>query len=120
MNTLILIIVPLVPFCWIFSALTENAHSNVTGDEEKSKSSVETEACCTPKPLMNSQKKLVSDKKRQTAKKIASMVRNPSVLKLKNSSAGTPNLVLENQAIKRQKLDGARSRQVLLLPFACC
>ncbi|XWS68676.1 hypothetical protein CRYUN_Cryun04dG0111300 [Craigia yunnanensis] len=96
------------------SALTENAHSNVTGDEEKSKSSVEVETeACTPKPLMNSQKKLVSDKKHHTAKKIASAVRNPSVLKPKNGSAGTPNLALENQAIKRQKLDGGRSRQIL-------
>ncbi|XP_039026728.1 protein TPX2-like [Hibiscus syriacus] len=82
--------------------------------EEKSKSAeqVETEAC-TPKPLMVSQKKLVSYKKHQTAKKIASMIRNPSVSKPKTSKAGTPNLALENQAIKRQKLDGGRSRQIL-------
>ncbi|XVF02030.1 hypothetical protein REPUB_Repub04eG0141100 [Reevesia pubescens] len=97
------------------SATTEKAHSKVTGDEEKSKScvKVETEACCTPKPLMDSQKKLVSDKKNQTAKKIATMIRNQSVLKPKNGSAGTPNLALENQAIKRQKLDEGRSRQIL-------
>ncbi|XVE92739.1 hypothetical protein REPUB_Repub01dG0125500 [Reevesia pubescens] len=96
------------------SALTEDAHSNVTVDEEKSKSSLEVETeARTPKPLMNSQKKLVSDKKHQTAKKIARMVRNPSVLKTKNCCAGTPNLALENQAIKRQKLDGGRSRQIL-------
>ena len=72
---------------------------------------VETEAC-TAKPLINSQKKLATDKKHHTAKKIASMVRNPSGLKHKN--AGTPNLALDNQAIKRQKLDGGRSRQVLI------
>ncbi|XP_022738282.1 protein TPX2 [Durio zibethinus] len=96
------------------SALTEKAHSNVPGDTEKSKSSVQVETeACTPKPLMNSQKKLVSDKKHHTAKKIASKLRNPSVLKPKNGNAETPNLALENQAIKRQKLDGGRSRQIL-------
>ncbi|XP_022764096.1 protein TPX2-like [Durio zibethinus] len=97
------------------SDLTQRARSNVTGDKEKSKSSVqvETEACCTSKLLMNSSKKLVSDKKNQTAKKIASLLQNPSMLKTKNGSAGTPNLSLENQAIKRQKLDGGRSRQIL-------
>ncbi|KAK8648100.1 hypothetical protein V6N13_128862 [Hibiscus sabdariffa] len=95
-------------------AVSEKSHLNVPGDEEKNKSTaqVQTEAC-TPKPLMNSQKKLVSDKKHQTAKKIASTIRNSSVLKPKPGSAGTPNLALGNQAIKRQKLDGGRSRQIL-------
>ncbi|GMJ09881.1 targeting protein for XKLP2 [Hibiscus trionum] len=96
------------------SVLTEKTHLNDPSDKEKSKSAVlvETQAC-TPKPLMISQKKLMSDKKHQTAKKIASMIRNPSVLKPKTSNSGTPNLALENQAIKRQKLDGGRSRQIL-------
>ncbi|XVE66174.1 hypothetical protein DITRI_Ditri08aG0059200 [Diplodiscus trichospermus] len=96
------------------SAVIEKANSNVPSDKGKIKPSVKvkTEAC-TPKPLMNSQKKLMSDKKHQTAKKIASMIRNPSVLKPKNGNYGTPNLALENQAIKRQKLDGGRSRQIL-------
>ncbi|KAH0983383.1 hypothetical protein GBA52_010560 [Prunus armeniaca] len=69
----------------------------------------------------------------QTAKKIASIVKNPSALKQKShlqssqtknikpssvkreknvkNATGTPNLAQENQAIKRQKLDGGRSRQ---------
>ncbi|CAB4273353.1 unnamed protein product [Prunus armeniaca] len=71
----------------------------------------------------------------QTAKKIASIVKNPSALKQKShlqssqtknikpssvkreknvkNATGTPNLAQENQAIKRQKLDGGRSRQIL-------
>ncbi|ONI17147.1 hypothetical protein PRUPE_3G140300 [Prunus persica] len=71
----------------------------------------------------------------QTAKKIASIVRNPSALKQKShlqssqtknikpssvkrekkvkNATGTPNLAQENQAIKRQKLDGGRSRHIL-------
>ncbi|XP_021295478.1 protein TPX2 isoform X3 [Herrania umbratica] len=99
------------------SALAKKVPSTVTGDKEKSKSSVQVEVeAYTPQPLMNLQKKLVSDRKHQTAKKIASMVRNPSALKPKNrfqGSSGTPNLAQENQAIKRQKLDGGRSRQIL-------
>ncbi|KAK8622404.1 hypothetical protein V6N13_117321 [Hibiscus sabdariffa] len=96
------------------SVLTEKSHLNVPGDGEKIKSTVQVETeVCTPKPLVNSQKKLVSDKKHQTAKKITSTTRNSSVLKPKTSNAGTPNLALESQAIKRQKLDGGRSRQIL-------
>ncbi|PQM34759.1 protein TPX2 [Prunus yedoensis var. nudiflora] len=71
----------------------------------------------------------------QSAKKIESIVRNPSALKQKSHlqssqtknikpssvkrekngkiAIGTPNLAQENQAIKRQKLDGGRSRQIL-------
>ncbi|KAK8527741.1 hypothetical protein V6N13_085551 [Hibiscus sabdariffa] len=96
------------------SVLTEKSHLNVPGDGENIKSTVQVETeVCTPKPLMNSQKKLVSDKKHQSAKKITSTTRKPSVLKPKTSNAGTPNLALESQAIKRQKLDDGRSRQIL-------
>ncbi|KAB2043474.1 hypothetical protein ES319_D01G020000v1 [Gossypium barbadense] len=96
------------------SALANKSHLNGLGGEEKSKSTVQVDTeACTPKPLMNSQKKLVSDKKHQTAKKIASTIKNSSMLKPKNGNAGTPNLAQENQAVKRQKLDGGRSRQIL-------
>ncbi|KAG6661527.1 protein TPX2 [Carya illinoinensis] len=107
-------------------------------DKSNSKSTVNvgTEAC-TPKPTMTSRKgDLMTDsKKHQTAKKIASLVRNPSALKPRNqlqsshaksikpssvkrettgkNPAGTPNLAQENQAIKRQKLEGGRTRQIL-------
>lgn len=124
---------------------------------------------CTPKPPMISQKANLTDsKKHQAAKKIASLVKNPSALKskihsqlsqvkgtkppsstarrliqlyahqtsfsfsalywiwifltvlvaqnyrepkIKNPTA-TPNLAQEHQAIKRQKLDGGKTRQV--------
>lgn len=72
-------------------------------------------------------------KKQQTAKRIASVIKNPTALKSKiqshtksakpaclrreksnlNNSIGTPNLVQENQAIKRQKLDDGKTRQIL-------
>ncbi|PHT97104.1 hypothetical protein BC332_33970 [Capsicum chinense] len=89
----------------------------------------------TPTPPMISQKsdKNTDSKKRQTAKKIASILRNPSALKTKarlqqsqlkknsnpasarkqaitKSVVGTYNLAQENQAIKRQKLEGGKSK----------
>ncbi|KAJ7948337.1 protein TPX2 [Quillaja saponaria] len=86
---------------------------------------------CTPNPTMIPQKGnlVTGSKKHQTAKKIAALVRNPSSMRTKNqlqssqtkgikasnvkSTAGTANFAQENQAIKRQKLDGGRSRQIL-------
>ncbi|KAJ8534567.1 hypothetical protein K7X08_016295 [Anisodus acutangulus] len=92
----------------------------------------------TPAPPTISQKsdRKTDSKKRQTAKKIASILRNPSALKSKahlqqsqlkssdpasarkqpitKSAVGTPNhLAQENQAMKRQKLEGGKSRQIL-------
>ncbi|KAL5972532.1 hypothetical protein ACLOJK_039336 [Asimina triloba] len=77
-----------------------------------------------------------TNSKNQTAKKIASVIRNASSLKLKNKTPSVgeksakptglrrcPGSIAkntaaidigqENQAIKRQKLDGGRSRQIL-------
>ncbi|KAL8151100.1 hypothetical protein V2J09_020908 [Rumex salicifolius] len=97
------------------------------------------EAECTPKPPVLSAKRdqsLAMSRRQQTARKIASLIKNPSALKTKNgqsqlsqtkctkpasarkdinqkTSAGTPNLVQENQAIKRQKLEGGQSRKIL-------
>ncbi|KAK4255528.1 hypothetical protein QN277_008518 [Acacia crassicarpa] len=98
---------------------------------------------CTPNPSIALQKRVVTtiSKKQETAKKIAALVKNPSALKTKaqsqssemktklppsavrtksrllsstmKSAAGTPNLSQENQAIKRQKLEGGKARQIL-------
>ncbi|KAI6697328.1 hypothetical protein NL676_017447 [Syzygium grande] len=109
-----------------------------TDDKENSKSSVlEGAEVCTPKPLMASQKgDVVTDSRKcQTAKKIASLIKNPSKLRPKQNlqssqaqkskpesvkrninvknPAATPTLAQENQAIKRQKLEGGKSRQIL-------
>lgn len=86
---------------------------------------------CTPNPAI-----ATTSKKQQTAKKIAALVKNPSALKTKSqlqsstmktkaqllsstmkSAAGTPHLSQENQAIKRQKLEGGRTRQVPVTNF---
>ncbi|GMY10150.1 protein TPX2-like isoform X3 [Fagus crenata] len=107
-------------------------------DDKLIKSSIQLgNEACTPKPVTSQKGDQMTDsKKHQTAKKIASLVRNPSALKPKNqlqssksksikpssvkrdtnvkkNSAGTPNLALENQAIKRQKLEGGKTRQIL-------
>ncbi|XP_021715975.1 protein TPX2-like [Chenopodium quinoa] len=91
---------------------------------------------CTPKPPAFTSKggrTTTEQKKKQTTMKIASALKNPSELKSKiqshtrstkpdgfrrdrrnlNSSVGTPNFVQENQAIKRQKLDDGKTRQIL-------
>ncbi|KAK9152824.1 hypothetical protein Sjap_000304 [Stephania japonica] len=93
---------------------------------------------CTPKPQMIPNRggpSAVGTKNNLTAKKIASLVRNPSALRPKDHSqlsrtksakpivsksaisskktVGGPSFVHENQAIKRQKLDGGKSRQIL-------
>ncbi|KAF2549105.1 hypothetical protein F2Q70_00019298, partial [Brassica cretica] len=96
-----------------------------------------TEAC-TPKPPLQSSHggKSMDLKKQQTARKIASLLRNPSALRPKNQPhsssqlngtnqksvkretspkniAGTTSLIQDNQAIKKQKLDDGKSRQIL-------
>ncbi|XP_057954417.1 protein TPX2 isoform X2 [Malania oleifera] len=122
------------------SVLTGRVSSTVKIDvanDTKSTSSVkEGLEACTPKLPAVSQKRnpLPTDsKKQEAARRIASSVKNPSALKPKKqlsqvkgikpaivnrdnnakNTAGTPNLAQENQAIKRQKLEGGRSRQIL-------
>ncbi|KAM1717965.1 hypothetical protein ACFX11_025736 [Malus domestica] len=124
----------------VLGAVSSIKKTDLTKGKENSKPIIQDEKeACTPKPPMSYSKKgggLAShSKKHQTAKKIASMVRNPSALKQKShlqssqtksikpnsvkrethgkNATGTPNLGQENQAIKRQKLDEGRSRQIL-------
>ncbi|XP_027063342.1 protein TPX2 [Coffea arabica] len=92
----------------------------------------------TPAPPTNSgrnKSQKTDSKKQQTARKIASMLKNPPALKSKyqsqqsqsrsskpasvrkdtnvKSTVETPNFAQENQAVKRQKLEGGKSRQIL-------
>ncbi|XP_019172271.1 PREDICTED: protein TPX2 isoform X2 [Ipomoea nil] len=93
------------------------------------------QGACTPQPPKITSQKAAQQtdaKKHQTAKKIASMIRNPSALKSKTQSqvktinpasarrntnmkiiSETPNFAQENQAIKRQKLEEGKARQIL-------
>nr|GLL45448.1 protein TPX2 isoform X2 [Ipomoea trifida] len=93
------------------------------------------QGACTPQPPKITSQKTAQQtdaKKHQTAKKIASMIRNPSALKSKTQSqvksinpasarrntnmkitSETPNFAQENQAIKRQKLEEGKARQIL-------
>ncbi|KAI3795295.1 hypothetical protein L1987_37946 [Smallanthus sonchifolius] len=110
---------------------TEETKKDVPSSDlkiEQSKTTQGAEAC-TPHPPVASQKNKnmlqTESKKQQTARRIASAVKNPSILKSKtpatvkrdtnrtNKVAGTPNLAQENQAIKRQKLEGGKTRQIL-------
>ncbi|XP_038683473.1 protein TPX2-like isoform X2 [Tripterygium wilfordii] len=111
--------------------------SSSTNEKINSVGRVGAEAC-TPRPTMtsrNGELQVTDSKKHQTARKIASLVQNPSAFKPKTQlqskvksakpssvtrgtnvkkSTGTPSLLAQdNQAIKRQKLEGGRSRQIL-------
>ncbi|KAK3040493.1 hypothetical protein RJ639_028778 [Escallonia herrerae] len=126
-----------------FSLLTRSAASpdvkvETLHKKDNNTSTAQGTDSSTPKPPMNSQKGNVlhtDPKKQQAAKKIASIVKNPSALKSKNqlqlsqaksikpssvrretslrTKVGTPMFSQENQAIKRQKLEGGQSRQIL-------
>ncbi|KAK1388873.1 Targeting protein for XKLP2 [Heracleum sosnowskyi] len=106
-------------------------------DEAHTSSSEVGLETCTPKPEISQKSKpLRTDSKKQmSARKIASIVRNPSLLKSKTqpklsqaksikpesvrrnnnimTKLWTPNFAQENQAIKRQKLDAGKTRQIL-------
>ncbi|KAL8158523.1 hypothetical protein V2J09_000060 [Rumex salicifolius] len=106
---------------------------------EPTTSSRIADTVCTPEPPVLSVKKdptLMMSKGQKTARNIASLVKkNPSALKTKGqcqqsqskssqpastrrdirekSSLGTPSLANENQAVKRQKLEGGNSKKIL-------
>ncbi|KAH0751561.1 hypothetical protein KY285_004709 [Solanum tuberosum] len=117
--------------------ITEESGSSLANLESVQQQS-NVEEVSTPAPPMITQKsdEKTDSNKRQTAKNIASIIRNPSALKSKahlqqsqlkkssnpssvrkqtiaKSAVGTHNLSQENQAIKRQKLEGGKSRQIL-------
>ncbi|GKU93094.1 hypothetical protein SLEP1_g6722 [Rubroshorea leprosula] len=120
-------------------AVCNEVHSDSVPAEGASLVQVGNEVC-TPKPLLNCKKELEIDKKHhqigKSAKKIGDLARNPSALRPKNqlqsskansttklasekretnvkNMTGAPSFAQENQAIKRQKLEGGRSRQIL-------
>ncbi|KAL2483336.1 Protein TPX2 [Forsythia ovata] len=116
-------------------ACTQKVGSILEGKDSSSfpAKPVQGKNVCTPA----AQAKQMDSKKVQTAKKIASLLRNPSALKPKDrlqqsqirsnkpasvrreanakNGTGAPNFAQENQAIKRQKLEGGKSRQILTI-----
>ncbi|CAN4094144.1 unnamed protein product [Withania somnifera] len=115
--------------------IPETASRLPNPESEEKQSTVQK--TCTPAPttsLKNDSRK-TSSKRQQTAKKIASILRNPSELKSKTqpqqshlwssnqatvrkkaimkTDVGTPNFAQENQAVKRQKLEDGKSRKIL-------
>ncbi|KAA8526353.1 hypothetical protein F0562_008444 [Nyssa sinensis] len=121
----------------VLSGSASSSSMKVEPPNDKDNTSTVGAEACTPKPPSISRKGLLEtdSKKHQTAKKIASMVRNPSTQKSKiqshssqaksikpasvrrntnvKNNVGTPGFAQENQAIKRQKLEGGKSRQIL-------
>ncbi|XP_059277002.1 protein TPX2-like [Lycium ferocissimum] len=121
--------------------VTPNLIISVPNPEtEEKQSTVQSQVTetCTPRPPTTSHRndsRKTNSKTQQTAKKIASILRNPSALKSKTqsqqsnprssnqatirkqaimkSAVGTPNFAQENQAVKRQKLEEGKSRKIL-------
>ncbi|GER43174.1 targeting protein for XKLP2, partial [Striga asiatica] len=105
----------------------ENA--NESSENENPVSGKATSICCTPAPL-----KPIENQKTHSAIRIASILKNPLLLNSKKqlpksqvkstkpasvkrdtntkNIVGTPNLIHENPAIKRQKLEDGKSRQI--------
>ncbi|KAG6383195.1 hypothetical protein SASPL_157060 [Salvia splendens] len=115
------------------SAETTEKTPNIENSSSQEKQNIakgsSQEIYCTPAP-----QKQGGDRKLQTAKKIASMLKNPSATSSKKqlpksqaksakpasvrrdgnkNIVGTPGFAHENHAIKKQKLDGGKSRQIL-------
>ncbi|KAL1560663.1 protein TPX2-like [Salvia divinorum] len=120
------------------SSCPQEKQNIAQGSGQASSSSVPKEApgqgpeiYCTPAPQKQSE-----GRKPQTAKKIASILKNPSAINSKKqlpksqaksakpasvrrdtngnkNIVGTPSFAYGNHAIKKQKLDGGKSRQIL-------
>ncbi|KZV16250.1 hypothetical protein F511_42402 [Dorcoceras hygrometricum] len=107
--------------------------SQVAGKESSSSVPVDVQGPqITPAPS-----KKIGNKNLQSAKRIASLLKNPSAMKSKNQlqnsqvksiksadgkrennakkNVGTPNLAHDCPAIKKQKLEGGQSRQILTI-----
>lgn len=70
---------------------------------------------CTPKPALLKKVATSTNSKKTQNKKMATNTKTQLKSATVKSVAGTPHLVQENQAIKRQKLDGGKSRQVTFI-----
>ncbi|KAJ0448270.1 putative TPX2 central domain-containing protein [Helianthus annuus] len=112
--------------------------SNLTVEQTKTQITTypsQGEEACTPKASQKNKNMLQTEsKKQQTARRIASALKNPSTLESKNQTqakctktpstvrrdtnrtnkvCGTLNFAQENQAVKRQKLEEGKTRQIL-------
>lgn len=72
---------------------------------------------CTPKPALRKNVNAAStnSKKQQNSKKVSTNTKTRLQSAATKSTAGTPHFTQENQAIKRQKLEGGKTRQILNL-----
>lgn len=72
---------------------------------------------CTPKPTLLKKVTTSTNSKKTQNKKILTNTKSQLKSATGKSITGTLHLSQENQAIKRQKLEGGKSRQVILI---CC
>ncbi|KEH30703.1 targeting protein for Xklp2 protein [Medicago truncatula] len=72
---------------------------------------------CTPKPALRKSVNATStnSKKQQNSKKVSTNTKTRLQSGASKSAAGTLHFTQENQAIKRQKLEGGKTRQILNL-----
>ncbi|XP_045820364.1 protein TPX2 isoform X2 [Trifolium pratense] len=70
---------------------------------------------CTPNPALRKNVNTTStnSKKQQNSKTVSTNAKTRLQSAAKKSTSGTPHLAQENQAIKRQKLEGGKTRQIL-------
>ncbi|WJX50936.1 hypothetical protein P8452_37179 [Trifolium repens] len=70
---------------------------------------------CTPNPALrkNVNSTSTNSKKQQNSKKVSTNTKTRLQSAATKSTLGTPHFAQENQAIKRQKLEGGKTRQIL-------
>ncbi|KAK2434701.1 hypothetical protein P8452_31770 [Trifolium repens] len=70
---------------------------------------------CTPNPALRKNVNTTStnSKKQQNSKKVSTNTKTRLQSAATKSTLGTPHFAQENQAIKRQKLEGGKTRQIL-------
>jgi hypothetical protein len=71
---------------------------------------------CTPNPALRKNVNTAStnSKKQQNSKKVSTNTKTRLQSAATKSTLGTPHFAQENQAIKRQKLEGGKTRQVIV------
>ena len=97
--------------------------ANTKGESLKVATSIEEASievgkdACTPNPVLrkNVNNTTTASKKQQYSKKMSANTKTRLQSEATKSTAGIPHFAQENQAIKRQKLEGGKTRQILNL-----
>ena len=92
-----------VPFLSADFSFSTRSTSSVQTENTDCKESSKNEAYCTPKPSMSSRNRglLTDSKKNQSARHIASLVKNPSLLKPKSQSQSSQVKGIKPASVKK-------------------